>query len=167
MKKHTCTHCHQTLRPVHPVEVKRAVQLLVALSKDPKNKMGEHQSLSDLCTTGNGLMFGAIAALARTEAAYRLQPDIDKWSSKWTSQEYNLAAQILSDGWMPVGYILDKEEDCCNCPTQTDEFVPDPNGNCTRVDKAGSTKGRVVYTKIPRSERTHSEVYCPLNTEPF
>ncbi len=160
---HNCPTCKQALRPVHPIEVKRAIQLLVALSKDPGKMMGKHQSLSNLCTTGNSLVFGGVACLARTAAARSIEPNIDKWSSKWTSQEYNLAAQMLSDGWLPVGYILDKERDlleCCDHLVTTTD-VEDPNGNWEGLHK----RFRRVTTKVENP--IHTGYYCALSKDAF
>ena len=79
MTKHTCPCCRRNLISVHPIEVKRAVQLLTALAKDPKKMMDEHQALGNLCAGGNGIRFGVLASEARREAAYKLEPDGSKW----------------------------------------------------------------------------------------
>lgn len=110
--KHHCSHCKQSLIAVHPLEVKRAIWILTTLANNPK----AHNN-TPLRTIGGGvhaeysmltwqLENYPIATAARTAAALEIEPDTSKWKS-WLPEDYRLAAQKLSDMWLPPGYILD------------------------------------------------------------
>lgn len=117
---HTCPQCHQKLIPVHPLEVKAAINYLHFLVNDPRAKYKGRMPYHNFVLEGDRkwMLLARYAAETIPEESYKL------WHGARETEEYarlrsielNKAAEKLIEGWLPVGYILDEitepEKDC-------------------------------------------------------
>lgn len=108
--KHHCPHCKQGLKAVHPLEIKREIWILSTLANNPKAKKDAfYRTIGGTSVAYSSSLASKLSNLgkaARTAAALEIEPDTSKWKD-WLPEDYRLAAQKLSDMWLPPGYICD------------------------------------------------------------
>ena len=148
--KHHCKECRQRLFDVHPVEVKRAADVAALYSTELKNRKPEDKYSKPLqYEIREGYGWSNLARATSFEVV-KQEGFNDKipWHETWWQ-----VSCILRDGYLPPGYILvpDKnlDEECIQDCYESEETVPDPDGNLTVVTREGSYRARRVVTKHP------------------
>lgn len=175
MTKHTCSHCHQNLYPVHPLHVRAAINYLRFLSKDPDvgitSKRGVEWHYRALM--GNGREWTRLAQAAdhsipdTTKAAipnsiYEIQntPALLAEYNRLRGLELAQAAMKLSDGWLPIGTVLDPNMSTeGDCPAFTDLVDPD---NCPHRRESGIRFNCNCKMQGCSHKKENGDFYCYL-----
>jgi hypothetical protein len=161
--KHTCTHCRQNLRAVHPLEVRRAADMASLYSAELKSRTPEDKFTKPPKYEIRD-NYGWERLARATSFEILKEEGFDNkipWHVTWMN-----VSNWLRDGYLPPGYILvkdkDLDEECAIACYQTEKYVPDPEGNVTVRGYWGDPnvfyKARRVVTKI--EPRVHVDGCC-------